>query len=97
MRISALGVDAMDKFTRLPSRVEEKGLHRHSLKGHLRQPRPLSQVLTLALTGFYSFSRYSTLRMVLIYYAQVLFRWLLFTENKGVFANYIKKEGYLQM
>ena len=82
----------------LSSPVEEKGLHRHSLKGHLRQPRPLSQVLTLALTGFYSFSRYSTLRMVLIYYAQVLFRWLLFTENKGVdIANYIKKEGYLQM
>ena len=36
--------------------------------------------------------------MVLIYYAQVLFRWLLFTENKGEdVANYIKKEGYLQM
>ena len=33
-----------------------------------------------------------------IYYAQVPFRWLLFTENKGEdVANYIKKEGYLQM
>ena len=39
-----------------------------------------------------------TLRMVLIYYAQVHFRWLLFTENKGEdVANYIRKEGYLQM
>ena len=38
------------------------------------------------------------LRMVLIYYAQVCCRWLPFTENKGEdVANYIKKEGYLQM
>ena len=38
------------------------------------------------------------LRMVLIYYAQVHFRGLPFTENKGEdVANYIKKEGYLQM
>ena len=36
--------------------------------------------------------------LVLIYYAQVRFRWLHFTENKGEnVANYIKKEGYLQM
>ena len=36
--------------------------------------------------------------MVLIYYAQVHFRWLPFTENKGEdIANYIKEEGYLQM
>ena len=54
--------------------------------------------LTLALTGFYCFSGHITLRMVLIYYAQVLFRWLPFTENKGEdVANYIKKGGYLQM
>ena len=62
---------------------------------------PLSQeksTLTPALTGFYCFSGHITLRMVLIYYAQVCFRWLLFTENKGEdVANYIKKEGYLQM
>ena len=52
---------------------------------------------TLALTGFYCFSGHITLRMVLIYYAQVHFRWLPFTENKGEdVANYIKKEGYLQ-
>ena len=54
--------------------------------------------LTLALTGFYCFSGHITLRMVLIYYAQVHFRWLPFIENKGeVVVNYIKKEGYLQM
>ena len=67
----------------------------------LGAPRPLSQekiTLTLALTGFCCFSGHITLRMVLIYYAQVPFRWLLFTENKGKdVANYIKKEGYLQM
>ena len=34
----------------------------------------------------------------LIYYAQVCFRWLPFTENKGEdVATYIKEEGYLQM
>ena len=63
--------------------------------------QPLSQensAPTLALTGFYCFSGHITLRMVLIYYAQVHFRWLPFTENKGEdVANYIKKEGYLQM
>ena len=63
--------------------------------------QPLSQkesALTLASIGFYCFSGYITLRMVLIYYAQFRFRWLLFTENKGEdVTNYIKKEGYLQM
>ena len=53
---------------------------------------------TLTLTGFYCFSGHITLRMVLIYYVQVRFRWLPFTENKGEdVANYIKKEGYLQI
>ena len=55
---------------------------------------------TFALTGFYCFSGHIILRMVLIYYAPVVvcFRWLLFTENKGEdVANYIRKEGYLQM
>ena len=59
--------------------------------------RPLSQgesTPTLALTGFYCFSGHITLRMVLIYYAQVRY----VTENKGEdVANYIKEEGYLQM
>ena len=66
-----------------------------------RSDLPLSQeesALTLALTGFYCFFGHITLRMILIYYAQVCFRWLPFTENKGEdVANYIKKEGYLQM
>ena len=57
--------------------------------------RPLSQeksTFTLAWTGFYCFSGHITLRMVLIYYAQVHFRWLHFTENKGEgVANYIIK------
>ena len=63
--------------------------------------RALSQeesAQTLASTGFYCFSGHITLRMVLIYYAQVHFRWLLFTKNKGEdVTNYIKKEGYLQV
>ena len=62
----------------------------------IRDPaRPLSQgesTPTLPLTGFYCF--FITLRMILIYYAQIRFRWLPFTENKGCC---IKKEGYLQM
>ena len=65
-----------DKFTQITeSRV-------HGGKG---MARPLSQeenTLTLALTGFYCFSRHITLRMVLIYYAQVCFRWLPFTDKK---------------
>ena len=92
MRILALSgirdpcvVAAMDKFTRTTESCGEKG--------------PLSQeesAPTLALTGFYCFSGHITLRIVLIYYAQVPFRWLPFTENKGEdVSNYIKKEGYL--
>ena len=64
--------------------MEEKGGHSHSLNTQ-----------TLALTGFYCFSGHITVRMI-IYYAQVCFRWLV-TENKGEgVANYIKEEGYLQ-
>ena len=51
-----------------------------------REAQPFSQeesALTLALTGFCCFSGPIILRMVLIYYAQVCFRWLPFTENKG--------------
>ena len=36
---------------------------------------------TLALTGFYRFSGHITLRMVLIYCAQVRFRWLQKTKE----------------
>ena len=43
------------------------------------------------------FSRPITSGMVLIYYAEVCFGWLSFTDNKGEdVAKYIK-EGYLQM
>ena len=54
-----------DKFTRTTKSCGGKGT-----------AQPLSQeesAPTLALTGFYSFSRYMTSRMVLIYYAQVVF------------------------
>ena len=37
---------------------------------------------TLTLTGFYCFSGHITLRMVLIYYAQVHFRWLPLQKTK---------------
>ena len=48
---------------------------------------------TPARTGFYCFSGYITSRMVLIYYAQVHCRWLLFTDNKGKnVANYFKEK-----
>ena len=83
-------VAAMDKVTRTTESCGGKGSW-----------RPLSQeesAQTHTLTGFYCFSGHITLKMVLIYYPQVRFRWLPFTENKGEdIANYIKKEGYLQM
>ena len=81
---------ATDKFTRTTESCGGKGT-----------TQPLSQeksAPTLALTGFYCFSGHITLWMILICYAKVLFRWLPFTEDKGEdVANYIKKEGYLQM
>ena len=56
----------------------------------------LSRVdLTLALTGFYCFSRPLTSKMVLIYYAYVCFGWLSFADKGEDIAEYIK-EGYLQ-
>ena len=57
--------------------------------------RPLSQGES---TPTHFFSRHITFRMVLICYAQVRFRWLPFTDNKGQdVANYIKEKVYLQM
>ena len=48
---------------------------------------------TSAWTGFYCFFGYITWRMVLIYYAQVHCRWLLFTYNKRKsVANYFKEK-----
>ena len=44
------------------------------------------------LDRLYCFSGHITLRIVLICYAQVLFRWLPFTDNKGEeIANYYKE------
>ena len=89
MRTPACGVYGVvaetKKFTQTAESCGEKGT-----------VRPLSQgesVPILALTDFYCFSGHITLRMVLIYYAQVRFRWLPFTENKGEdAANHIKKK-----
>ena len=79
-----------DKFTQTTKSCGGKGT---ALPLSLGESAP-----TLALTGFYCFSGHITLRMVLTYYAHVRFRWLPFTENKGEdVANYIKKEGYLQV
>ena len=56
--------------------VEKKGLHGCSLSERGGPETP-------TWTGFYCSSGYSTLRMVLIYYAQVRCRRLPFTDNKG--------------
>ena len=61
-------------------------------------PRPLPQEgspLTLALTGFYCFSRPLTSKKVLLYYAKVYFGWLSFADKGEGVAEYIKG-GYLQ-
>ena len=65
---------AKDKFTRNTEPCGRKGT-----------ARPLSQEessWTLALTGFYCFSGHITLRMILLYYAQVRFRWLQKTKER---------------
>ena len=75
------------------STVEKKVWHVRSLREREGERAP-----TPAWTVFYCFSGYITLRMVLIYYAQVHFRWLPFTDNKGEeVANYYKEKGYLQI
>ena len=50
---------------------------------------------TLALTGFYCFSRPLTSKKVLLYYAKVCFGWLSFADKGEGVAEYIKG-GYLQ-
>ena len=58
-------------------------------------PGPLSQeksALTLALTGFYCFSQHVTLRMILIYYAQVLFRQLQKTKERVLLITFKRKD-----
>ena len=60
--------------------------------------RPLSQeenAPTLALTGFYCFSRPLTSKMILHYYAKVCFGWLSFAD-KGEDVTEYMEEGYLQ-
>ena len=60
--------------------------------------QPLSQEEndpTLALTGFYCFSRPLTSKMVLLYYAKFYFGWLSFTDKGEDVTEYIK-EGCLQ-
>ena len=50
------------------------------------------RALTPAWTGFYGFSGYTS-RMVLIYSAQVHYRWLPLKDNKGKnIANYFKEK-----
>ena len=66
--------------------MEKKGWYGHSL----------SEGPTPAWTGFYCFSGHNTLRVVLVYSAQITFRWLPFTENKGEDVANDIKEGYLQ-
>ena len=60
--------------------------------------RPLPQeesALTLALTGFYCFSRPLTSKKVLLYYTKVCFGWLSFADKGEGVTKYIKG-GYLQ-
>ena len=61
-------VAAVDKFTQTTESFGGKGTAWTLSQGDSTQ--------TLALTGFYCFPGHITLRMVLIYYAQVHFRWL---------------------
>ena len=59
--------------------------------------RPLSQeesAPSFALTGFYCFSGPITLRMVLIYYAQVCFRWLQKTKERVLLITSKRKDIY---
>ena len=58
-----------------------------------RGPERDQESPTPAWTGFYCFSGHITLRMVLIYYAQVHCRWLPFTDNQGQkAAKYFKEK-----
>ena len=61
----------------------EKGTAR-PLSQERRVPQPLSleeNSLTLALNGFYCFSRPLTSKMVLLYYVKFCFGWLSFTDK----------------
>ena len=68
--------------------VEENGLHDRSLSQRAPRPPP-GQAFIVFLGTLHQGCN--------IYYAQVCFGWLSFTDNKGEdVAKYIK-EGYLQM
>ena len=63
------------------------------MRDRARGPERAQESPTPAWTGFYWFSVYITLRMILIYYAQVCCWWLPFTDNKGKnIANYFKEK-----
>ena len=75
---------AIDKYTRTTESCGGKGT-----------AGPLSQeesAPTLALTGFYCFSGHITLRMILIYYAQVHFRRLQKTKERMLLITSKKKD-----
>ena len=58
-------------------------------------PQPLPQkgsTLTLALTGFYCFSRPLTSKKVLLYYAKVCFGWLSLQTQERVSLNTSKED-----
>ena len=77
-------VAAMDKFIWITKSCGGKGT-----------AWPLSQeesASTLALTGFYCFSGHITLRLVLIYYAQVRFRLLQKTKERVLLITSKKKD-----
>ena len=77
---------------RLQKSCGEKGMAWTLSKWERERER--ERALTPAWTGFYCFSGHITLRMVLIYYAQVCCRWLTFTDNKGKnVANYFKEKN----
>ena len=82
-------VAAIDKYT------NTHGLQKSC--GEKRTAWPLSQedsTSTLALTGFYCFSGHITLRMVLIYYAQVGFRQLQKTKERMLLITSKRKDIY---
>ena len=80
--------------------VEEKGRRGHSLKRRAplstsATPSRGESAPTLALTGFYCFSRPLASKKVLLYYAKVCFGWLSFADKGEGVAEYIEG-GYLQ-
>ena len=73
--------------------VEKKGWHGHSLSERGQEGyRAQERELTPAWTGFYCFSGHMTSRMVLIYYAQVHFRWLHKTKERMLLITSKRKD-----